>query len=308
MEITAAYEAAAAHAQPLEIVTDSTYVKNCFDNRWYVNWLRNGWRNSQRKPVANRELWEPFIDLYLARPGEIRFRWVKGHSGDPMNDLVDRLAVAACASQRPDAGAVPPDPEVLGAPDAARSRRQSGTPLATAPTPRRDPRVPDGHRLVVFGHRPPELGGYGDNPIVGGVRRLLTDIVAAKAELRPDLVVVTGLRLGAETLGAEAASAAGVPYVVVLPYPDAEKAWSETSRARFRNLVDGARTVVTLERAVPDDKADVRAALARRDGWLIANAEEALLVWDGEHRSLAQLHAKLLRRLGDDLWVVEPVG
>jgi ribonuclease HI len=98
MEITAAFEAAKALPGELEIVSDSTYVVNCFRDRWYEGWKRRDWRNSQRKPVANRDLWEPFIDLYLAR-GDVRFSWVKGHSGDPMNDLVDRLAVEASLNQ-----------------------------------------------------------------------------------------------------------------------------------------------------------------------------------------------------------------
>ena len=93
MEIRAAYEALRALPDPLTIVSDSTYVVNCFNNGWYVKWRANGWRNSQKQPVANRDLWEPFVDLYLAR--KPTFRWVKGHSGHPMNDLVDRLAVAA---------------------------------------------------------------------------------------------------------------------------------------------------------------------------------------------------------------------
>jgi ribonuclease HI len=54
--------------------------------------------NSQRKPVANRDLWEPLIDLVLER-GDVEWGWVKGHSGDPMNDLVDQLAVDAALSQ-----------------------------------------------------------------------------------------------------------------------------------------------------------------------------------------------------------------
>lgn len=97
MEITAAYEAVRAIDGPLEVVSDSTYVVNCFRDRWYVNWRKKGWRNSQRQPVANRDLWEPFIDLVEAR-GDVRFSWVKGHSGDEMNDLVDRLAVEAAAA------------------------------------------------------------------------------------------------------------------------------------------------------------------------------------------------------------------
>ena len=47
----------------------------------------------QRKPVANADLWRPLIELVKANP--VTFHWVKGHSGDPMNDLVDAMAVAA---------------------------------------------------------------------------------------------------------------------------------------------------------------------------------------------------------------------
>jgi ribonuclease HI len=77
----------------LVIVADSTYVVKCFTDGWWRGWIARGWRNSQRQAVANRDLWEPFIELVNTR-GNIEFRWVKGHSGDPMNDLVDRMAVA----------------------------------------------------------------------------------------------------------------------------------------------------------------------------------------------------------------------
>jgi ribonuclease HI len=97
MEITAAFEAAKSIDGPLEIRSDSTYVVNCFRDEWHVGWVRRGWRNSQKQAVANRDLWEPFIDLVLSR-GDVSFSWVKGHSGDPMNDLVDRLAVEAAAT------------------------------------------------------------------------------------------------------------------------------------------------------------------------------------------------------------------
>ena len=78
---------------PIEVVSDSTYVVNCFRDRWWAKWERNGWKNSKKEPVANTDLWKPLIEL--VRSGDVSFRWVKGHSGDPMNDLVDRLAVAA---------------------------------------------------------------------------------------------------------------------------------------------------------------------------------------------------------------------
>ena len=96
MEVTAALEALRTLPGRLEIVSDSSYLVNCFKQRWHVTWLANGWRNSQKKPVANRDLWEPLIQLALAR--EATFRWVKGHGTDPMNAWVDELAVLA--SQR----------------------------------------------------------------------------------------------------------------------------------------------------------------------------------------------------------------
>ena len=98
MEISAVLHAVQTHEGPLDIVSDSTYVVNCFRDKWYVGWQKRGWTNSQRKPVANRDLWEPLVGLVVAR-GDVTFRWVKGHGDDPMNDLVDRLAVEAALTQ-----------------------------------------------------------------------------------------------------------------------------------------------------------------------------------------------------------------
>ncbi len=102
MEVTAAFEALKTLEGALEIVSDSTYVVNCFNQRWYAGWLKKGWRNSQNKPVANRNLWEPFIELALER--QAQFRWVKGHGTDPMNQLVDELAVRASQLGRGESG------------------------------------------------------------------------------------------------------------------------------------------------------------------------------------------------------------
>ena len=94
MEIRAALEAVSAIPGPLVVVSDSTYVVNCFRDRWWDGWLKRGWTTSAKKPVANRDLWEPLVTAVNDR-GDIAFQWVKGHSGHEMNDLVDELAVAA---------------------------------------------------------------------------------------------------------------------------------------------------------------------------------------------------------------------
>ena len=95
MEVMAAFDAVRTYVDDprvIRIVSDSNYVVKCFNDGWWRGWHARGWRNSQRQPVANRDLWEPFIEMVLNR-GRVEFEWVKGHSGDRMNDLVDALAV-----------------------------------------------------------------------------------------------------------------------------------------------------------------------------------------------------------------------
>ncbi len=289
MEISAAYEAVAALQGRLEVVSDSTYVVNCFRDRWWEGWIRKGWVNSQRKPVANRDLWEPFVELVADR-GDVTFRWVKGHAGDPMNDLVDRLAVEAAAAQH--------------------GRTGTGTPEDLGPADTLGPVVDDpaieGHGLVVLGHRPTELGGYEDNPVADAVRARLARIFEAKAVIEPQLVVVSGLRLGAEVLGAEAALEVGVPLAVVLPYPDPQSVWPAPAQARFEALAGRAEQTLLLQRRSPSSKQQAGAALARRDAWLARHAAEAVLVWDRVDPALGKLHRSLEDHLGDDVWVLDP--
>ena len=103
MELTAVLKALAAFPSPtvLTIVSDSTYVVNCFRQRWWEAWRRKGWRNAKGEPVANQDLWQPLIgEVVDRRTGEVELAWVKGHGGHTLNDLVDRLAVEASLTQR----------------------------------------------------------------------------------------------------------------------------------------------------------------------------------------------------------------
>ncbi len=289
MEITAALQAIRALPDPVEVVSDSTYVVNCFRDRWWEGWLARDWVSSKKQPVANRDLWEPLIDLVRSR--DVTFRWVKGHSGDPWNDLADRLAVEAAARQEPRSGDRPPD--VVGAPD-----------VIGAPLPAED--RPEGHLLAVLGHRPPQLGGYDANPVANAVARRLGDILEAQRQLHPDLAVLTGLALGAEQLAAEAAADRGIPFVAVQPFPDPDARWPERSRAHYRRLLDDAREVVLLQRKPVEGPHKVRGAMARRDAWLGRAADQAVVVWDGRDAALGKAVRSLEDQLGDDIWIVDP--
>jgi ribonuclease HI len=95
MELRAAIEGLAAIAGRRRVLlhTDSAYVINCFRDRWWATWERNGWLGAGKKPVTNRDLWERL--LAEARRHDVVWHKVKGHSGHVMNDRVDALARGA---------------------------------------------------------------------------------------------------------------------------------------------------------------------------------------------------------------------
>ena len=94
MELLAAIRALEALKRPCQVVlmTDSNYLREGI-TKWIHGWRKNGWRTADKKPVKNAELWQELIDA--AEPHSIEWRWVKGHSGHPENDRVDRLACDA---------------------------------------------------------------------------------------------------------------------------------------------------------------------------------------------------------------------
>jgi len=300
MELMAVLRAIEANPGPLTVVMDSTYVKDGLE-KWSVNWIRNGWMTKSKEPVKNREIWEPLIAARDARRSEISFEWVKGHSGDPMNDLVDELAVVQRDLFRASIGGT-----IAGAPGGGGKLSDLPHSEQRAERRARDGRIPAGHLLLVMGLTPDALGGWDPNPTADKVRSELRQIIGAQAQFTPDLKVITGLRPGAELLGAEAAILADVPYVAVLGFPDQDRNLQAASRARFVDLVSRADQVVQLEKKSPKDKDEFIKAMRRRDVWLAAVADEALLVWDEQDNRLDRLHADLDARLGAQLVVLHP--
>jgi ribonuclease HI len=98
MELTAAIEGLVALAgqRTVDLFTDSSYVMNCFRDRWWARWEGNGWLGAGKQPVANRDLWERLIAE--TRRHDVVWHKVKGHSGHALNDRVDALARGAIAT------------------------------------------------------------------------------------------------------------------------------------------------------------------------------------------------------------------
>ena len=91
MELTGALEGLRALQRPMAVRlhTDSVYVLKGM-TEWIVGWEKRGWRTAAKKPVLNVDLWQALVAA--AKPHRIEWVWVKGHSGDPGNELADALA------------------------------------------------------------------------------------------------------------------------------------------------------------------------------------------------------------------------
>ncbi len=92
MEITAVLEGLKALKNDceVEVYSDSAYVVNAFNAKWIDNWKKNGWKNSQKEEVKNKELWQE-LDALVQRY-KVKFNKVKGHSTNEYNNRCDELA------------------------------------------------------------------------------------------------------------------------------------------------------------------------------------------------------------------------
>ncbi|QWT18158.1 ribonuclease HI [Collinsella sp. zg1085] len=95
MELMGVIAAIEALKQPCELVvhSDSQYVVRAFTERWIDAWQAKGWKTASKQPVKNVDLWKRL--LAVMNQHEVRFVWVKGHAGHPLNERCDSLATQA---------------------------------------------------------------------------------------------------------------------------------------------------------------------------------------------------------------------
>jgi ribonuclease HI len=95
MEMTAALEGlrAVPPGSRVCVVTDSRYLHDGMTS-WLAGWKRRGWRTAAGDPVKNKELWLA-LEAAAGAHERVRWHWVRGHVGHPLNERADELAVAA---------------------------------------------------------------------------------------------------------------------------------------------------------------------------------------------------------------------
>jgi len=77
----------------VEVVSDSKYVTDAFNQHWIDGWVKANWRRGKTNEVKNIDLWLRL--LQAMEPHQVRFTWVKGHAGHPQNERCDTLATTA---------------------------------------------------------------------------------------------------------------------------------------------------------------------------------------------------------------------
>ena len=80
----------------VEVISDSKYVTEAFNQNWIDNWVKNGWKKSDKKPVQNVDLWKRLLEAKSDH--NVSFTWVKGHADHPENERCDKMAVKAATS------------------------------------------------------------------------------------------------------------------------------------------------------------------------------------------------------------------
>lgn len=91
MELTATIKALETLRKKcdVEIHTDSNYVKNGI-TVWIKSWKTNGWKNSKKQPVKNKDLWQKLDELNQKH--NVSWHWVKAHADNELNNRADELA------------------------------------------------------------------------------------------------------------------------------------------------------------------------------------------------------------------------
>jgi ribonuclease HI len=95
MELMAVIVGLEALTKPcdVEVISDSKYVTDAFNQHWVEGWLKRNWKNSAKQDVKNIDLWQRL--LKAKAPHNVMFTWVKGHAGHPENERCDNLATTA---------------------------------------------------------------------------------------------------------------------------------------------------------------------------------------------------------------------
>jgi len=104
MELMGVIAALECLKEPCEAVvtTDSQYVVNGIEKGWALKWKSKGWMRNSKEKAQNADLWDRLLNAVSRH--NVKFEWIRGHSGHAENERCDKLAVAAAAKKN-----LPPD-------------------------------------------------------------------------------------------------------------------------------------------------------------------------------------------------------
>ncbi|RWF33787.1 MAG: DUF1273 family protein [Mesorhizobium sp.] len=152
-----------------------------------------------------------------------------------------------------------------------------------------------GTSLIVAGtgHRPPKLGGYGDE-----VRTALSNLAVAYLTKEQPKTAISGMALGWDEAVATAAVELGIPYIAAVPFEGHDSRWPPESRRRLAWLLSKASEIHVVS-DIPGNR-----AMQQRNEWMVDRAHKMCALWDGSWGGTFNClqYAKKVRRPVDNLW------
>ncbi|RWE37428.1 SLOG family protein [Mesorhizobium sp.] len=147
--------------------------------------------------------------------------------------------------------------------------------------------------IAATGHRPPKLGGYGQD-----VRRELFNLAMDYLEAERPASVISGMALGWDQAFALAAVMCGIPLTAAVPFEGQHLRWPADSQRRFELLLSEATTVHIVS-DIPGDR-----AMQKRNEWMVDQANKMCALWDGSWGGTFNClrYAKKVQRPVDNLW------
>lgn len=156
-------------------------------------------------------------------------------------------------------------------------------------------------RTFMFtGHRPQSLGGFGESELNEWVQAALR-LTCARLRSRGFRRAISGIALGTDQWGAQAALDAGLRVVAAVPCRDQQSVWPLESQTRYLGLLRQCSEVEYVH-----DGPYVRGCLDKRNSWMLDRAELVVAVWDGRRSGGTWDTVRKARARGVPVWVINP--
>ena len=156
-------------------------------------------------------------------------------------------------------------------------------------------------KVMVTGHRPTKTGGYQTpNPTEQWVRANLRNILTGLQKKHRELIGITGMALGVDTIFAEVCIELKIPFIAAVPFEDQGNRWPQESQDHYKKVLAQARQRVVVDQIAKYHSDHFHGKMLQRNQWMLDNSRLTIAVWNkspGGTANTVMLARKLRRKI-----------